>query len=470
MANFSEKITKGFKRFLPNPFTIAIFLTVITYVLALILTKPTSQSVLNYSWYLIESWETGLWDSSKGGLYFAFQMMMMLVLGHCLALSSPISSLMDRILVYCKNTVSSALVITISVFIMGILNWGLGLIFGAILARKIGEKFQGLKRPINFGLIVACGYIGMMVWHGGLSGSAPTKVMEDDYLTNLVTEFSIHNLSEEQLVVPFEKTIGSGMNIFAAFFLLILISITVFLLAKYTKNETVPEINKQETKKENQSVQTKNLLGAEKLDRNKWFGTIIGIALLFFGLIKILNYEGTSSLGFIQPNFINYCLFGWCLFFHKSIYQFLQAIQEAISDISGILIQFPLYFGILAIMKSSGLIVLFSEVLIEHASASTLPIYTFFSAGLVNFFVPSGGGQWAIQGPIILQAAAELQADIPKSIMAMAYGDQLTNMLQPFWALPLLGITKIEAYKILPYTFLFFFVGLLCFIMALFIF
>jgi short-chain fatty acids transporter len=110
-------------------------------------------------------------------------------------------------------------------------------------------------------------------------------------------------------------------------------------------------------------------------------------------------------------------------------------------------------------MKSSGLIVLFSDFLIDLATPTTLPLYTFFSAGLVNFFVPSGGGQWAIQGPILIQAAQEVGASLPKTIMAMAYGDQLTNMLQPFWALPLLGITKLKAHEILPYTFVFFLIG-----------
>jgi short-chain fatty acids transporter len=163
-------------------------------------------------------------------------------------------------------------------------------------------------------------------------------------------------------------------------------------------------------------------------------------------------------------------LLGLSLLLHRSIQQFLHGIQSAVGDISGILIQFPLYFGILGIMKQSGLIILFSDYLIEFADASSLPIYTFLSAGLVNFFVPSGGGQWAIQGPVLLQAAQELGADIPKTVMAMSYGDQLTNMLQPFWALPLLGITKLKAHEILPYTFLFFLLGGCIFFSVLFVF
>jgi short-chain fatty acids transporter len=71
---------------------------------------------------------------------------------------------------------------------------------------------------------------------------------------------------------------------------------------------------------------------------------------------------------------------------------------------------------------------------------------------VINLFVPSGGGQWAIQGPIAMQSAIATGIDPAKMVMAVAYGDQLTNMLQPFWALPLLAIAKIEAREIVGYT------------------
>ena len=203
--------------------------------------------------------------------------------------------------------------------------------------------------------------------------------------------------------------------------------------------------------------------GAERLDYSKFVGTFLGLGILVIVVIKAINYQGESALGFINLNFINLSLLGMSIFFHRSINNFIHAVQLSIGDISGILIQFPLYFGILGIMKSSGLITLFSDSIIAIATDYSLPIYTFISAGVVNFFVPSGGGQWAIQGPILIEAATQLGADLPKTVLAMSYGDQLTNMLQPFWALPLLGITKLKPYQILPYTFLLFVLGVILF-------
>ncbi|NNC71061.1 MAG: short-chain fatty acid transporter, partial [Flavobacteriaceae bacterium] len=111
-----------------------------------------------------------------------------------------------------------------------------------------------------------------------------------------------------------------------------------------------------------------------------------------------------------------------------------------------------------------------SDFFVSIATSTTLPIFTFISAGLVNIFVPSGGGQWAIQGPIIIESAIKLGIPLPKAIMALAYGDQITNMLQPFWALPLLGITKLKAKEILPYTILLMFVGTVIYITGLLLF
>lgn len=453
----SETLILAIKRVLPSPFTIAILITLLTFLLALILTKPNDTATTTYTYQLLLDWQNGLWDKSGGGLYFAFQMMLMLVLGHCLALTTPVKKLIDQLLYYCTNTPRSAAIVAFSSISMGLFNWGLGLIFGAILARRIGEKFSIEKRLLNYGLIGASAYLGLMVWHGGLSGSAPTKAMEPGALQEMTKGMDIAS----PLNIPFESTIGSNMNLITSVLLLILLPIIAYLIGKKSKTERIPKLKE----KINQGVEFDNAKtnGAERLDTSQLFGLTIGIVIIVLGIMTAFNYTGSSSLGFIEPNFINFMLLGLTLTLHRSISKFLQAVQNAIGDVSGILIQFPFYFGILGIMKSSGLIVVFSDFLIDLSTESTLPLFTFFSAGIVNFFVPSGGGQWAIQGPIIIQSVQELGANLPKTIMAMAYGDQLTNMLQPFWALPLLGITRLKAQEILPYTFIFFLVGLVIF-------
>ena len=124
----------------------------------------------------------------------------------------------------------------------------------------------------------------------------------------------------------------------------------------------------------------------------------------------------------------------------------------------------------MGIMNHSGMIDIMSNFFVSISNETSFPIFTFISASIVNVFVPSGGGQWAVQGPIIIEAANQLNISIPKSVMALAYGDQLTNMLQPFWALPLLGITGLKAKEILPYTLILMISGGVIFITGLLIF
>jgi short-chain fatty acids transporter len=121
----------------------------------------------------------------------------------------------------------------------------------------------------------------------------------------------------------------------------------------------------------------------------------------------------------------------------------------------------------MVLINESGLITAIAESFTAISNEFTYPLFTYISAGIVNIFVPSGGGQWVVQGPIILLSAYELNVPIEKAILALAYGDQITNMLQPFWALPLLGITRLSARDILPYTLIMFSVGFVIYLAGL---
>ena len=136
---------------------------------------------------------------------------------------------------------------------------------------------------------------------------------------------------------------------------------------------------------------------------------------------------------------------------HGSPSKFYGSFKTSVEQSAGIILQFPFYAGIMGMMASSGMAQALSEFFVSLASRETFLIYTYISAGIVNFFVPSGGGQWVIQGPIILPAAKELGVSLPKAAMAIAWGDAWSNMVQPFWALPLLSIAKIELKDIMGY-------------------
>jgi len=454
--NFTQTIENIFKRILPSPFTIAVSLTLLTIFLGFFFTESNSD---NHFVSILQHWENGIWNSKL--LVFAYQMILILVLGHILVLSKPVDKLISKLVVFTTSTASAVVLVSFTTMLVAFLNWGLGLIFGAILARKVAEYAQRNKIPINYPIIGAAGYVGLMIWHSGMSGSAPLDAAGKGRIKELLANTSPGSISGLPDMVTTSNTIFSYWNLILFATILVIVPLFLYFIAKKT---TPTELNLPEYQF---NTESRDLIGAEKLDHSKILAWIFGGLLLVVFCYKY----GASAL---QLNFtlnaINLLMFSLAIIFHSKFSSFFKALEEAIKGTAGILIQFPLYFGIMGIMTATGMVTQISDFFVSVATETTLPIFTFFSAGLVNIFIPSGGGQWVIQGPIVLESALKLGVPLPKAIMALAYGDQITNMLQPFWALPLLGITKLKAREILPYTLLLMLVGSAIYILGLLLF
>lgn len=456
---FTNAIEAVFRKYLPSPFTIAVLLTLGTIVLAWVFTENSSDDYHLIA--LLSYWEEGIWDENL--LVFGYQMMLILVLGHVLVLSKPMERLILRLTGVVRNPASAALMVALSTMLVTFFNWGLGLVFGAILARKVGEYARDNGIAINYPLVGAAGYSGSMVWHGGISGSAPLKAAETGHIKALLA-----NSASEGVMAQLPDSISTALTIFSPANLLIyllivaLISFIAYRLGKATA-PTAIDLPLSPVQIRDAHKPT----GAERLDHSRILSSAFGVLILVaFGL----QYTPMLRTLNLTPNMLNFFMLGLALVMHGSIGSFLRAIEEAIGDTAGILIQFPLYFGIMGIMAGSGMIATISDFFASVANSTTLPFVTFMSASIVNLFVPSGGGQWAIQGPMVLESALSLGVPLPKVVMALAYGDELTNMLQPFWALPLLGITRLRAKEILPYTLLFMLAGFVVYSAALFLF
>lgn len=439
--SFSRQYIKLVERFLPSPFVIAILLSGVTFLLALLFTGQEG-NILEQSQNILGYWQTGFWEL----LAFTMQMVLILLLGHTLALTPFFSQIIHKIASIPKNTAQAGFLISFFTIIMSFLNWGLCLVFGAILSRRIGENFTAQNKAFNYGILGAAGYSGMMVWHGGLSASAPLKVAEAKHF--LVDKIGIISISE---------TLFSTMNIVISIVLLIAVPSLFYILGKYFKSNS-----------DYQSILTQKEEKVEEIQPNDsenktWIAYALGGVMLLSAILFAVD-KWQSNQAFMDLNFVNFLFLTFGILLHGSLAKFMAAVNSGIQGVSGIVIQFPLYSGIMGIMKYSGLVILISDFFVSISTATSFPILTFFSAGLVNFFVPSGGGQWAVQGPIVVEAAQALNIPIPKIVMALSYGDQITNMLQPFWALPLLGITQLKAKDILPYSLFALLLGSLIFI------
>ena len=446
----SESNTSLFQKILPSPFALAIILTFLSFILALGLTQnPNSEQ--SYVFGVLGFWQKGFWEL----LTFAMQMMLMLVLGNVLALTPIFKGFISWVIRFANSTSSAVVLVALVSLVLAYFNWGLSLILSALLAQQIGAKAKAEYKKLNYPLIGAAAYSGLMVWHGGFSGSAPLKVAEKG-----------HFLYDQIGQINITQTLLSPMNISVVIATLILIPLSFWILSR-RKNGMNYDLNSIEFDSLENEKEMDQAHGAERLDIRRWFNLGFGLLMI---VAVVLGLWQKQALAGLNINSINMLLFALSLILYPNLRAFSKSVSSSISSSSGIMLQFPLYAGIMGVMKYSGLTTVFTDFFIQISTPDTFPLMAMISAGIVNFFVPSGGGQWAVQGPILMEAAQTLHVSIPKTIMALAYGDELTNMLQPFWALPLLGITKLKAKEILPYSALILLLGIIIFSLALLVF
>jgi short-chain fatty acids transporter len=459
-----ERVSAVFRRTAPDPFVIAIGLSALTAILALVFGRypDTTASIGARVVHLLDAWrgDEGVWKL----LAFGMQMCLILVTGHALATTRAVRAAIDRLAALPRSTAQAAALVSGVACLTAMLNWGLCLVVGAFLAREVGRSMAARGRIAHYPLIAASGYTGMMVWHGGLSGSAPlsmttradaAKVLPPDVIGRLDAE--AHEAGLDGFAgFPLADTLFSPMNLAITIGLLVLVPIVMASLAPREGAAAAPPpiapldpaTSASTTSNAPAEIDDESTGMASVLDRSWVLSWLLAFALL----AALVRYAQVSGIGNIGLNVVNGGMIALGLLLHGSPRRYMAAIEDAARGCAGIIIQFPLYAGIMALMVSSQLVNRIAEGMTAWASPDTIPLFTFASASVVNLFIPSGGGQWAVQGPIALRTAFDAGIDPGRMIMAVAYGDQLTNMLQPFWALPLLAITGVKAREIVGYT------------------
>lgn len=433
LANASTMVMQ---KFLPDAYIFAVILTIIVFIASLIATKQNFISIVGH-------WGKGVWSL----LAFSMQMVLVLVTGHVLALSPPFKKLLDYLSNIPKTPYQGIALVSIISYTACILNWGFGLIIGAIYAKEIAKKVKA----IDYRLLIASAYSGFVLWHAGFSGSVPLVIAGGDLSA------TGGSLTE---AVPVSHTLFSSYNIFIVVGMWILLPIINVLM--HPKNEEDVFVIDTNLIKEDVGVKKiskeefAQMTPAEKIEN----GCFINYILAILGFSYIVYYfvnsakQGKFDLNLNIVNLI-FLMFG--VLFHRTPRSLIDAFSEAAKGAAGIILQFPLYAGIMGMMTGASaegvsLASVISNFFVNISTVKTFPLFTFLSAGIVNLFVPSGGGQWVVQGPIMMPAGLEIGVDPAKTAMCIAYGDSWTNMIQPFWALPALGLAKLGARDIMGYT------------------
>ncbi len=414
------------QKYLPDPFTIAWLITVVVCVLALVFTPATPIDLAKY------------WGNNFFGiLSFAMQMVMLLISGYAFASAPIIRRCLTRVTLVPKTPRQVILLVAFVSMILFYLNWGLGLIASAFLARDMARAHP----TVDMRVIVAAGYSGICLTNGGFSGSIP-----------LLINTPGHFLENQIGIISLDHTIFSAQNLFIVITLAIVIPVVcTFLLPKEGAMVVDPELLKDapETTREPEVKQI-----ADKLDHSRilnWLLVLIGATYIIYLVI-----EGKFSLNLNLLIFI-FIILGIAM--HGSLIRYSRSIAQGASTCSGIILQFPFYAGIMGIMTGSGLVEKISELLLALATPRTYEVFCYFSSLIISVFVPSAGGHWVVQAPFMLPPAHELGVPIWNVALGVVWGENIWNVVCPCWALPLLAIAKISLRDLVGFTFLLFIVG-----------
>ena len=423
------------EKFYPDAFIFVIILSILTFLLAILFTDSSPLQTLN-------AWGNGL----PKLFTFTAQISIIMITAHALAHTEPVERLLNKIGMLPNSGVQAYSLVTFVSGVASLFAWSFGLIVGGLISKFVAVGCRKKKIKVHYPLLVASAYSGYVIWHMGYSSSAALFVASEN-----------HTLQDIIGIIPVTETIFSTFNLTTAFLALLLITLINPLMRPQTANTTIEiEKNLFEKKKE-MHVNKNNRNFAQVVENNKLFSFFIGVVLLFFVL-----YTFYTKGFFLDLNLVSWTFLCFGLILCNSPLHYVKLVNNASPTVGPIILQYPFYAGIMGIMSDTGLIKILADYIVSFSSSELLGFYSFLSAGIVNMFIPSGGGQWAVQGPVMVEAAKTLNVDPYVVVLGVAYGDQWTNMIQPFWTIPLLAIAGLHMRQIMGYTFvIFIFTGLL---------
>lgn len=436
------------RRFMPDPFVLVLLLTLVALALGLV-TMPAvpgeaGGTLVAKASALVKAWTDGFGNPEI--LKFGLQIILIVVTGEAIAASPPARRLLARLTAAPKTATQAVLLVTVFALVTGWLHWGFGLVSSALLAREVGRSLETRGIKVHYALLGTGAYTSMLLWHAGLTASAPL-------LMNTEKNFVSEVLGLKGTKVPLTETIFAPYNLIACAALLVIVPPLV--ASMHPKTGVVPPDLAAIPSPPEDGADSPPETPAEWLDKTRVLTFVTGAVGLSF-LWRYLREHGFD----LNHNVVNCTFLMLGMVLHRSPVAYARAIAASVRGVSGIVLQFPFYGGILEVMKLTGLSASMAHVFVEASSARTLPFFTFLASILTKSFVPSGAGEWAVEGPVMLQAAKALGVSYGKITMAVAYGNMLGNMYQPFWSLPLLGLMGLRARDIMGFCLILFVVCL----------
>ena len=433
VQRFGEAIADRVERWMPSPFLFAILLTYVAAIAAII-SEGVSVPEIARSWY------GGFWSL----LQFAMQMVIILVTGCVVAYHPRVRAGILRLIRLPKNGRQAVVLVGLGSMLTGWVSWGLGLIFGAILAREMGKLAAKNGMAVHYPLLAVAGYMGMsLTWGWGLSSSAGLLQATDG---NVFMEQGIVDR-----VIPATEWVFHPYSLTLTVLALIFASIMLYLLSPPEENcrgiDRYVDFKEEVVRESNPADLPTNPTLADRIDNSRVLGGLIAL----IGVYLFIEAFLTQGLGALDLNVFNFGFLMIGLILYSSPSRYLKEFEDAVKGSAGVILLFPFYAGIIGIMTGTGLVDTMTESLLSIATKESFALTAWITGGILNVFVPSAGGEWAIIGGPMMLAGAELGIPHGQTIAAYAVGDAHTNLLNPFWAIPLLAITELRARDMFGY-------------------
>jgi short-chain fatty acids transporter len=434
MHRVAALFVRVFEYAVPDPYVFAVALTLLTAALAFFF-APHHGAV-----DILGAWYKGIFDI----LAFALEMVLVLVTGYALASSRPVRAALRSVASFATSP-RRAVVITFLVSAIACwLNWGFGLVVAGLLAREIARRIR-----IDFGWLVASAYAGFVIWASGPSSSIALAQATAGSKLNIVQQLTGQ-------VLPMSQTVFAPFNLVPVVVLLIVIPFVFLAMEPKGDDVVAGDVRGLEDDHAPTTARRTGLAGALE---HAW---VLNLVLVVAGFAYLGITWATSGFS-LDINSVIFIFFLLGLLMHWTPIAYVKAIDGAARVTGPLLIQYPLYGGIMGIMTATGLAGVIAAWFLTFSTASTLPFWSFVSSILISLFVPSGGGHWAVQGPFAVPAAVKLGASQAATAMAVAIGEQVANMIQPFWCLPVLAIAGIGLQRVMAFTVAIFVVAFIVF-------
>ena len=443
VARAALRLTAWTERWIPDAFVFALLATVIVFIAALIWTPSTTGQV-------IDAWGGGFWDL----IPFTLQMAMIIITGHVLATSVPMMRAIRVIASWPRTPRGAVAIVTLFVLVASWFNWGFSLIFGAVLAKEVARRVK----DVDYRALAAASMLGLgSIWAQGLSGSAALQMATPGALQPQIRKIVAAGGLVPGGMISFRHTIFLWQSLTSVAIEIIVVVLVMWLAtppANRAKTAAMLGIDLGSESGPALSEAANARVGrrAEVLEHSPLLNLLVaamGVAFLFRYFTR-----SPEPLNALTVNIINFAFLMIGIVLHRTPARLMSAVAAATPAVWGVILQFPFYAGIAAIITTTHLNERLANAFVSVSSPHSFPAVVAIYSAVLGVFVPSGGSKWVIEAPYVMAAAHELKVHLGWIVASYDLGEALANLLQPFWMLPTLGMLGLRARDVMGYTFI----------------